>query len=119
VSEEESKAATEQIVREMEADLAKISKPIPIPTFSTVIRDSDDNLLFFEFPKEENTNQFNVWVYKEGGSFECKSSFVNNEYDLNINSSKMVFHDGYIYALQHRKNITGVPLRLVRFSLKN
>jgi hypothetical protein len=119
VSEEESKAANEQIVREMEADLAKISKPIPIPTFSTIIKDSDDNLLFFEFPKEENTNQFNVWVYKEGGAFECKSSFVCEEYELNISPSKMVFHDGYIYGLQHRKNSTGVPLRLVRFKLTN
>jgi hypothetical protein len=119
VSEEESKAAIDQIVKEMEADLEKISKPIPIPTFSTIIKDSDDNLLFFEFPKEENTNQFNVWIYRGEGSFECRSSFVCNEYELNISPSKMVFHDGYIYGLQLKKGSPGVPLRLVRFRLTN
>jgi hypothetical protein len=116
---EEYQAAREYFVKEMEADLAKISDPIPLPFISTIIQDSDGNLLFFEFAKEENANKFNVWVYENGGKFICQSSFVCDDYNLVINPSKMVFHDGYIYSLQLLKNATGVPLRLVRFKLIN
>jgi len=117
VSAEESKTATNQIVKEMEDDLRKISAPIPIPVFSTIIKDSDDNLLFFEFPKEENTNQFNVWVYNGNGAFVCKSSFICDDYDLFISPSKLVFHKGHLYGLQLLKESSGVPLRLVRFKV--
>jgi len=117
VSDEESKRALETVVKEMEADLNKISKPIPIPTFSTIIKDSDGNILFFEYPKEENANLFNVWIYEGNGKFVCQSSFVCDEYELQIMPSKMVFHDVYLYALQLKKNTTGVPLRLVRFRM--
>jgi hypothetical protein len=103
----------------MEEDLQKIKDPIPIPAFSTIIKDSDGNLLFFEYPKEENANRFNVWVYENGGKFVCQSSFVCDDYTLQINPSKMVFHKGYIYGLQQLKNAKGVPLRLVRFKVSN
>jgi hypothetical protein len=114
---EEQKAALEYMIKEMEIDLTKISEPIPLPAFSTIIKDSDGNLLFFEYPKEENANKFNVWIYENNGKFVCKSSFVCDEYNLEINPSKMVFNNGYIYGLQHIKNTTGVPLRLVRFKV--
>ncbi len=115
----ELKQAYKKIVAEMEADLEKITEPIPIPYFSNMIKDSDDNLLFFEFPKEEGSNKFNVWIYENTGKFLCQSSFVCDEYDLKINPSKMVFHNGYIYGLQLLKEAKGVPLRLVRFKLTN
>jgi hypothetical protein len=51
------------------------------------------------------------------GMFIGESTFVCDDYDLEINPSKMVFHNGYIYGLQKLKNATGVPLRLVRFKL--
>ncbi len=114
---EESKLAQETIIKEMEADLDKISDPVPLPYFSTMIQDSDDNLLFFEFPEEENANKFNVWIYENDGRFVCQSSFACDEYNLEINPSKMVFHNGYIYGLQLIKESKGVPLRLVRFKL--
>ena len=75
--------------------------------------------MFFEFPKEVNANKFNVWIYKEDGKFVGQSSFVCDDYDLQIKPSKMVFRDGYIYALQTLKKASGVPLRLVRFKLTN
>jgi hypothetical protein len=115
----EMKTARESMVREMEIDLTKISEPIPMPAFSTIIKDSDGNLLFFEYPKEENANKFNVWVYENGGKFVCQSSFICDDYNLEINPSKMVFHNGYIYGLQLLKNTNGVPLRLVRFKVTN
>ena len=116
---EEQKAALEYMIREMELDLTKISEPIPMPIFSTILKDSDGNLLFFEYPKEENANKFNVWVYENGSKFVCQSSFVCDDYNLEINPSKMVYHNGYIYGLQLMKNTSGVPLRLVRFRLTN
>ena len=117
MSPEESRRVMEPLIAEMEADLAKISEPLPLPYFSTMLQDSDGNLLFFEYPREENTNRFNVWVYEGSGRFVCQSSFVCDEYDLEITPSKMVFHNGYIYGLQLLKEATGVPLRLVRFKV--
>lgn len=119
VSAEENKTALDYFVGQMEADLTKIIEPIPIPVFSTIIKDSDGNLLYFEYPKQNNANKFNVWVYENNGEFVCQSSFVCDEYDLQINPSKMVFHDGYIYGLQLLKGATNVPLRLVRFKVSN
>ena len=117
VSPEENKLAVESIVKEMESDLGKIKDPIPIPVFSTIIKDSDGNLLFFEYPKKEDANKFNVWIYQNKGRFICQSRFVCDDYNLNINPSKMVFYKGYIYGLQLLKKADGNPLRLVRFKL--
>ena len=117
-SPEENRAARDYFVREMEKDLADINQPIPMPLFSTLIKDSDDNLLFFEFPKEEGVNSFNVWIYSNGGQFVAQSSFRVQDYELEIKPSKMVFHDGYIYALAKKKGAEGVPLRVVRFLME-
>ena len=119
VSAEENRKALNKVVKEMEDDFKNISKPLAVPVFSNIIKDSDGNLLFFEFPKEVNANKFNVWIYKEDGKFVSQSSFVCDDYDLQITPSKMVFKDGYIYALQTLKKESGVPLRLVRFKLSN
>jgi hypothetical protein len=116
---EEHRLAYKSMVKEMEVDLNRIKDPIPLPFFSTVLKDTDGNLLYFEYAKEENANKFNVWIYESGGKFLCQSSFVCDDYNLEINPSKMVFHNGYIYGLQLLKNATGVPLRLVRFKLTN
>ncbi len=119
VSAEESEKVHNYLISEMEADLTKIKDPIFKPFFSTLLKDSDGNLLFFDFADEQNTNKFNVWVYRNGGEMVCQSSFVCNDYELQINPGKMVFRDGYIYGLQILKNASGVPLRLVRFKLQN
>ncbi|WP_430811222.1 MULTISPECIES: hypothetical protein [unclassified Carboxylicivirga] len=117
VNEDESRAAHQYFIEAMLDDYNKISEPIKKPYFATVIKDSDDNLLFFDFPENENANRFNVWVYKNGGEFICQSSFACNDYELQINPDKLVFHKGYLYGLQILKEANGVPLRLVRFSL--
>jgi len=117
IPKEALKKAHSTILREMKEDLNRIIKPMSIPCFSTIIKDSDGNLLFFEYPKEEARNVFHVWVYANGGSFVCQSSFVCDDYDLIINPSRMVFHKGYLYSLQKSKQASGVPLRLVRFKL--
>lgn len=116
-TEVENLAARDYFISEMEKDLRSIKDPIPMPYFAHMIKDSDDNLLFFEFPKEEGANVFNVWVYKSGGEFIAQSSFITEGYDLEIKPSKMVFHNGYVYALVTKQNAQGIPLRLVRFRL--
>ncbi len=117
-SDEDNKKARTSILKQMEEDLNKISEPIPAPAFSTIIKDSDENLLFFDMPKEDGHNKFNVWVYGKEGQFICQSSFACDDYNLQINPSKMVFHNGYIYGLQTLKEVKGNPLRLVRFKIK-
>lgn len=111
--------ANKAMIKEMEEDLTKISEQIPIPYFSTVIKDSDGNLLFFEYPKEEGANKFNVFTYNAEGKFVCQSSFICDEYNLVINPKKLVFFNGYLYGLQELKDVEGVPMRLVKFKLEN
>lgn len=106
------------ILGQMKDDLSKIKDPIPLPYFSNIIKDSDENLLIFDFPKEDNANKFNVWVMKDGGDVVCQSTFVCDDYDLEIVPSKFVFHNGYIYGLQKLKDAKDIPLRLVRFKLE-
>ena len=118
-SPDEIKYADQQILQQMQSDLSKIKDPIPLPAFSTIIKDSDGNLLYFEYPKKEGANKFNVWVCEKNGRFVCQSTFVCDDYELNINPSKIVFQEGYIYGLQILKKTSGVPLRLVRFKVSN
>ena len=106
---------TKNIIEIMNENLNKITEPLPLPLFLAIIKDTDDNLLFFEAPKENGANKFNVWVYDNGGKFVGQCSFECDQYDLSITPSKMIFHNGYIYSLQKLKNTTGNPLRLVRF----
>lgn len=116
-TEEELAEAKAKFLKEMEEDLGRITTTLPRPCLSTVIKDSDGNLLYFEYPKEKDSNLFHVWVYANGGSFVCQSRFVCDEYDLVINPSKMVFRNGYLYSLQNAKGAKGMPMRLVRFKL--
>lgn len=110
--------AYNNMISEMEEDLRKIDRPISKPSFSNIIKDSDGNVLFFEIPEEKDENVFHVWVYNQVEQFATKCTFICDDYDLNISSSKMVFKDGYIYGLQTLKEVDGNPLRLVRFKLE-
>jgi hypothetical protein len=116
-TDEEVAEAKAKILKEMEEDLGRINTTLPRPCLSTVIKDSDGNLLYFEYPKEKDANLFHVWVYSNGGGFVCESKFVCDDYDLIINPSRMVFRNGYLYSLQNEKGAKGIPLRLVRFKL--
>ena len=118
-SKEDIENARKTIITQMQEDLNSIMIPIPIPFFSSIIKDSDGNLLFFEIPKENDANKFNVWVYNDGAKFVGQCSFECDDYDISITPSKIIFHNGYIYSLQALKNATENPLRLVRFKLTN
>lgn len=116
-TEEYKKVIMPGLVKKMEKDMALITEPVKLPVFTTVIKDSEDNLLFFEIPETEGGNKFNVWVYQGGGDFVCQSSFVCDDYDLVINADRMAFHNGYLYSVQEKKGAKGIPMRLVKFRL--
>lgn len=116
-SEEYKKVIKPELVKKMEKDMALITEPVTLPVFTTVIKDSEDNLLFFEIPETKGGNKFNVWVYQDGGNFVCQSSFVCDDYDLVINADRMAFHNGYLYSVQDKKGAKGIPMRLVKFRL--
>ncbi len=114
-----NKDVYQEMIAEMEEDLKNINTPIRKPAFSNILKDSDGNVLFFEIPEEKNDNKFHVWILEQSGEFVTECTFVCDDYDLNISSAKMVFHNGYIYALQVLKESSENPLRLVRFKLEN
>lgn len=116
-TDEELAEAKAKFLKEMEEDLSRITTTLPRPCLSTVIKDSEGNLLYFEYPKEKDANLFHVWVYSNDGGFVCESKFVCEDYDLIINPSRMVFRNGYLYSLQNAKGAKGIPMRLVRFKL--
>ena len=116
-SEEYKKVIMPELVKKMEKDMALITEPVNLPVFTTLIKDSEDNLLFFEIPETKGGNKFNVWVYQDGGEFVCQSSFVCDDYDLVINADRMAFHNGYLYSVQDKKGAKGIPMRLVKFRL--
>lgn len=116
-TEEYKKVIMPELVKKMEKDMALITEPVKLPVFTTVIKDSEDNLLFFEIPETKGGNKFNVWVYQDGGEFVCQSSFVCDDYDLVINADRMAFHNGYLYSVQDKKGAKGIPMRLVKFRL--
>lgn len=95
-----------------------ITQPRELPYYSTIMEDSDNNLLFFEYAKEKGANKFNVYALNGEGEFVCKSSFVCDDYDLVINPGRLVFKDGYLFGVQELKDKSGIPMRLVKFRLE-
>ncbi|MDR1369160.1 MAG: hypothetical protein LBJ72_03380 [Dysgonamonadaceae bacterium] len=90
-----------------------------MPCFSSFIVDSDDNLLLFEFSREKD-NQFRVHTLDQQGKSVATSSFQSDHYSLSFIPGKFTFFNGCIYAVGMVKEGGGeVPLRLVKFEIKN
>ena len=92
--------------------------PANLPYFSEMLVDSENNILLFRFTREEGSNKFDVYTYNSTGSKIATTSFIADDYDLKINPAVFKFHNGNIYSVLKLKNITGNPLRLVKFELK-
>lgn len=91
-----------------------------LPALSQAMLDSDGNLLIFLFTSEKDQNRFNVYAYDKDGSKICESSFFSPDYNLDFSSTKFIFHDGAVIGVQFLKDRDSqVPLRLVRYKLKN
>lgn len=117
-NEERAKQFREELLKQHDERREQIKNPKDLPYYSTIIEDSDGNILFFEYAKERGNNQFNVYTLNGEGEFVCKSSFICDEYDLVINPSRMIFKDGFLYGIQELKQASGIPMRLVKFKLE-
>jgi hypothetical protein len=117
-SEERAKQFRAELLKQHDARRELIKKPQDLPYYSTIIEDSDGNILFFEYAKEKGDNQFNVYTLNGDGEFVCKSSFVCNDYDLVINRGRLVFKNGYLYGVQELKDKSEIPMRLVKYKLE-
>jgi hypothetical protein len=118
------KARLDEDIRQLKAQIDKALDPAlypeKLPTLSEIMFDSDNNLLAFAFTKEKDQNRFTVYTYNPTGQKIAESTFKSDKYDLNVGTSKFRFFKGNIIAVQmlKDKNAT-IPLRLVRFKLKN
>ena len=112
---------TAEQTRELAAKYLDAEKyPGYLPALSQAMLDSDGNLLIFLFTSEKDQNLFNVYAYDKDGGKIGESSFFSPDYNLDFSSTKFIFHAGSIIGVQFlREPDSQVPLRLVRFKLKN
>lgn len=94
--------------------------PEELPEISQAMFDSDGNLLVFAFTKESTENKFVFYSYDDLGNKIGQSSFESDTYNLNFSKSKFVFFEGDVIAVQTlAADSSKIPIRLVRFKLKN
>lgn len=123
-ADEKQKSYLEQTIAQTKEQVKKYLDPSlypeKLPTLSQVMFDSDNNLLVYSFTKSKGENQFWIYTYSPEGQKIAESSFVSDKYDLNFSSSKFQFFKGNIIAVQTLADQkTEVPIRLVKFNLKN
>lgn len=102
--------------------LKDINKYYPqLPYFSNVIRDDEGTMLLFEFTDKDQKedNIFNVIAYDNNGRKLARTSFICDDYELSFSEDTFVISKGYVYAVGKLKNVTGMPLRLVKFKMTN
>jgi hypothetical protein len=106
------KSYREQLVKFKDRDLY----PKQLPYFSSMIIDSDGNILVFEFTKYDDqlNNRFRAYSYDMKGNFLGTSSFKNEALDLTFNSQNFQFFNGFVYTVAKAKVGEKVPLRIVK-----
>jgi len=110
----------DQLKEQVKKYLDESLYPGQLPALSQVMFDSDNNLLVFSFTKEKDQNRFFVYAYDHQGQQVAESSFSCDKYKLDFSRSKFVFYHGKVIAVQRMKDEKEeVPVRLVRFNLKN
>ena len=75
--------------------------PDHLPYFSTMIIDSEGNLLFFEYTKVDQpaTNHFKAFSYDMKGKYLGASSFKSENIDLSFNPDRFIFFNGMVYTI--------------------
>ena len=117
LTEEEIEAVEEEYSKRFETVKDRIEAGDHLPLYSTVIMDSDGNVLVFEFTEENDSNKFRAYSYDQRGALIGVTSFECPGYDLSFTNNSFVFHGGDVYAVATKKNVEGIPLRLVKFRL--
>jgi len=116
LSEEQKKESLESFKSQLSKVKDVNSYPKNLPYFSSLIIDSDGNILVFEFTKEEETNKFKAYAFDASGKELGSSSFESADYKLSFISSTFCFKNGSIYAVATKENGGKTPLRLVKFN---
>ena len=90
-----------------------------LPYYSNIIVDDEGNMLVFEFTESDAKydNIFDVVAYNSNWETVARTSFISDEYELNISANTFVISGGYLYAVAKLKNYDGMPLRLVKFRM--
>lgn len=93
--------------------------PEHLPYFSSMIVDSDGNLLVFEYTNSEDAqnNKFRAYAYDMKGNYLGTSSFKNDLFDLSFTSSTFQFYKGSVYAVAKGKDKLSPP-QIVKMNLK-
>lgn len=89
--------------------------PETLPYFSSLIADSDGNILIFEFTKDETaTNKFRAYSYDLKGNLIGTSSFKCDNTDVSYAPSTFMFSKGYVFAvLKNSKTPQIIKLKLM------
>ncbi len=91
--------------------------PVHLPFFSSIVIDSEGNLIVFEFTEEDVANNFRAYTFDAKGKYLCSSSFHTDNYELNFEPYSFAFNQGNIYALAFKNNCKDYCLRLVKFKM--
>ena len=110
------KSYREQLIKYKDPSLY----PKVLPYFSSMIIDSDGNILVFEFTKDEDllNNRFRAYSYDMKGNFLGTSSFKNEVLDLTFNPQNFQFFNGFVYTVAKAKKENKVPLKIVKLKLQ-
>lgn len=91
--------------------------PSHLPYFSSIVIDSEGNLIVFEYTNEDISNNFRAYTFDAKGKYVCSSSFYNDNYELNFEPYSFAIHKGYVYSLAFKNNCKDFCLRLVKFKM--
>ena len=88
------------------------------PYFTSLLVDSDNNILAFQYTREKQTNQFVALTFNNKGEKLATASFSSDQYEFSFVPSAFCFYKGKVIAVCIDKGGGDIPLRLMRFSLK-
>ncbi len=117
---ESNKEYWNEYIAQYKAQLYKFREPenypAHLPYFSEMMVDNDNNILLFQFTKEEGSNRFDVYTFNNQGTKIATSSFESDDYDLQMNPALFKFYKHSIYTYGKKKG-TENAYRLVKFNL--
>jgi hypothetical protein len=94
--------------------------PEYLPYFSSLVIDSDGNILVFEFTKEEDktSNRFRAYSYNMKGNYLGTSSFRSESFNLSYTPSTFQFYNGFVYIVANKNTDKSSPPQIVKMKLQ-
>jgi len=104
------------LVTMLEKGMDHITEPITIGLFTSSIKGTADNVLYFEDAEEQGRNKFRTYSITQGKTIS-ENTFQCDDFDIVITKNRFVVSNGFVYGVQKVKGDDG-ELRLVRFEMK-